>query len=75
MTRANYDKIKVGMTGSQVTALIGPSNEMDAHGRVVFRFSPGDKWMSETVTWKYGNKVVTIAFKDGRVESKSQSGL
>jgi hypothetical protein len=75
MTRANYDKIQVGMSGGQVTALIGPSREINGKGEVLYRWAPGDKLMTEIVVWNYSPKVVTIVFKDGRVESKSQAGL
>jgi hypothetical protein len=58
MTRANYDKIQVGMSGSQVTALIGPSKEIDSNGEVLYRWAPGDKWTDEIVVWDYGSKAV-----------------
>src|SRR5262249_43941900 len=84
ITKANYDKIKVGMTLKQVEAIIGPPDvAMQGNGcrgctiAGIFRregqchivMDPGK------IEWMENHKTITLKFKYGRVTHKEQSGL
>lgn len=59
-----YPDVKMGMTESEVEALLGkPDSTADADGKI-------------SKTWKMDvdKRVITITFKDGKVEGKSSRG-
>lgn len=71
MTKAEFDKIKTGMTYKQVTAIVGGPGEL-----LVGAGNPGDQ--SYTVQF-YGEGSMEanaqLMFNGGKLESKAQMGL
>ena len=66
LSKANYDKIKEGMTRDEVRAVFGTSGP-NATPRT-------DKDEYELV-WKYGEKEIAVRFRGERSISKSQVGV
>lgn len=82
----NYEKIKEGMTESEVQAILGigeeqASSSINIPGQSISVPGGGNvsiKGMSSSakvVKWESGGKVITITFSDGKVMAKAQFGL
>ncbi len=68
--REHYDRIKTGMTQSEVESVLGKGK---VHGGDV---SVGEVSLSATtIRWSDGDKQITVVFTDGRVVMKQQRGL
>jgi hypothetical protein len=82
ITKANADRINVGMTEQEVSAILGGPNEtsevalpdVGAMMGAVPGVSALPKKARQSV-WKEGPKVITITFVDGRVSAKTAAGL
>jgi hypothetical protein len=86
VTKANYDKIEVGMTQEQVEKILGKGSKDEggdgsnvaaqvgvAVGGVASAPTAGPK--GETYIWESGTRSITITFVDGKVRLKQSSGL
>src|SRR5467141_3672513 len=60
VTQENLDRIQVGMTTEEVTAILGPD---DVHVRI-YRRDYEDR------TWFCGSNTLAVRFKNGRVTEK-----
>jgi hypothetical protein len=72
ITRDNYDKIQVGMKGSEVKKVLGDSTEKTNSASVnlgIVDFS------GETLIWRDGQQSITVVFMNDQVILKSQVGL
>jgi outer membrane protein assembly factor BamE (lipoprotein component of BamABCDE complex) len=67
ITKANYDRIKTGMTKKQVEEILG-KGKTGASGAI-------EDFSGATVVWKDGDKIITIGFLNDKVKIKTESGL
>ena len=63
VSRANYDKITIGMSLSQVESILGPGKES------------GSSVQIRIMNWSEGPRIISVTFAKGRVSSKVQVGL
>ena len=71
VTKDNYDKIKEGMTLSEVEAILG-KGEKQAGGSI----SIGDiGGTGDVYVWKDEQKEIKVTFRDGKAVAWVQSGL
>jgi hypothetical protein len=90
ITKANYNKIKDGMTVAAVEGILGKGEEqasVDAGGSVDIPGQnvgginvPGQKvevpkMSAKNYVWKDGTKIITITFINDKVTAKAQAGL
>ncbi len=74
VNQANYDKIETGITGlkiEQVKEIMGEPTEQQSSGIGL----GGIGIKSNTMTWKDGDKSISIIFLNDQAISKSQNGL
>lgn len=74
VNQANYDKIETGITGlkiENVKEIMGEPTEQQSSGIGL----GGIGIKGNTMTWKDGNKSITIVFLNDQAISKSQNGL
>jgi hypothetical protein len=67
----NYDKVETGMTQSEVEAILGAGNVENGGGASIGDISLSGKILS----WGSGKQQIKVTFANGKVISKSQSGL
>lgn len=71
VTAENYDKIQAQMTLAQVEQILGKGTEESGGGLAV-----GDLNLSaKKVTWKSGDKSITVSFANDKVVMKTKSGF
>jgi hypothetical protein len=88
INKANFDKIKPGMTESEVEGILGKGEEKASVGGgmpgpgVQVPAAPNIGGMLpmalpnlKTKVWQDGSKTITIIFVDGKVTIPAQSGL
>ena len=79
---ANYDRIKEGMTESEVEGILGKGEEK-ASSSLNFPGKPGGGKGTvpgipssiKVKLWQDGKKAISITFADGKVMNKIQNGL
>jgi hypothetical protein len=74
VTQANYDKIETGVTGlkvEKIKEILGEPTEQQSGGLGV----GGVGVTGRTMTWKDGDRSITILFLNDQAMTKSQSGL
>jgi len=69
LTRAKYDKIRIGMRRSEVEGIIGGRGEEFYSGRGGGSSFVSVKWVGENF------KTIIVSFRNDRVTSRSQVGL
>jgi hypothetical protein len=62
VTKENYEKIKDGMSEAGVIGIMGPPTETN---------TPPNHPNMKGLTWINGNDRITVSFKDGKVEMKT----
>jgi hypothetical protein len=81
VTKANYDKITVGMTLSEVEAILGKGERGPGDARNIARGAgveiPGAEESSGATAycWERGDKKITIYFANDKVLTKAKEGL
>jgi hypothetical protein len=80
---SNYEKVKEGMTESEVEALLGPGElqtdfNLDVPSKSISLpigniTTPEVKSSTRLKKWKSGTKVVKITFQDGKVITKAMA--
>jgi hypothetical protein len=71
VTQTNYDKIKTGMSKSDVEGILGTGKEQVSSGGTF----GGVTMNAQGMVWQDGNKIITVMFMNDEVQSKSQMGL
>jgi len=71
ISKSNYDKIKTGMTLSEVQGILGPGVEQASAGGVLGKITAAGK----IVKWTDGKKSITITFVDDKVKVMTHTGL
>jgi hypothetical protein len=71
VSKANYDKVEVGMTTSQVEAILGKGTEKAGAGGAIGSLAGSGK----IVTWGDENKSITVTFANDKVVAKAEKGL
>lgn len=71
VSQENYEKVKVGMTESEVEDILGSGKVQESGGASVGVFSLSGK----VVRWGDDSKNITVTFANGEVIAKSQEGL
>lgn len=71
VTQANYKQIETGMTQAEVEAILGEGKEQVSSGGTF----GGITMNAEGKVWQDGNKIITVMFMNGEVQSKSQMGF
>jgi hypothetical protein len=67
LTKANAEKIKVGMTEAEVKAILGePKVSADTDKQDT---PPAEKSGIRQLTWKESDRTISISFKDGKVHA------
>ena len=81
INKANYDKIKDGMSEKEVEAILGPGEEQSSIGANMPGVSaggvsvPGVSMSGKNKVWKEGTKIITIMFMNDKMTMKAQTGL
>jgi hypothetical protein len=81
VSKSNYDKVKEGMTETQVEAILGKGKEQASSDVSVPGMSaggvsvPGMSASAKVLVWEDGGKIISISFMNGKVVSKAQAGL
>lgn len=65
LTKANVDEVAEGMSKKQVESILGPPTAVDSTDLILLK--------KTTYTYKQGNDVVTVVFKDDKVQSKEST--
>ncbi len=71
VSKSNYDKINTGMTVAEVEGILGKGTEEAGGGGAIGNLAGSAKVMS----WKDGDKTITITFVNDKVTLKAQKGL
>jgi hypothetical protein len=71
VTKSNFDQIKIGMTVAQVEAILGKGTESAGAAGTVAGLTGSGK----VVTWKDGEKTITVTFANDKVVLTAASGL
>jgi hypothetical protein len=71
LIRANYDKIKTGMTLAEVEKVLGKGKEQTSNE---FEFA-GKKTVTIAYIWSDRGKTITVVVQNDKVTSKAQIGL
>ena len=71
ISRENYDKVQTGMTVAQVKEILGEPAETKSGGASVL----GIGGTASTLTWKAGDKTITLTFVNDQLTTKSMSNL
>ncbi len=81
INQANYDKIKAGMSVSDVEAILGKGSE-EASSALDTSGMPGGmpgmpnmKTSMKVMAWKSGNNVITASFMNGKLMTKGKAGF
>lgn len=80
VTRENFDQIRLGMSLTEVTAILGSGTEespssgtsVDAAGLMS---RSGGESQDRTFVWKDGGKKIVVTFAKGRVVAMHHEGL
>ena len=82
LTKANYEKIKTGMTREQVEEILGPGKDMPAseypqpRTRVQARIKQLlDSGVATALKWASGRRLIIVVFKDQKVTAQSSRNL
>lgn len=65
LTKANVDEVTEGMSKKQVESILGPPTAVDTTDLILLK--------KTTYTYKQSNDVVTVVFKDDKVQSKEST--
>jgi outer membrane protein assembly factor BamE (lipoprotein component of BamABCDE complex) len=65
ITKANVDQVTEGMTKKQVESILGPPTSLNNQDFVIMK--------KTTYTYRQGKDMVTIVFKDDKVQSKDST--
>ena len=65
ITKANVDEVAEGMSKKQVESVLGPPTELDTKDFLILK--------KTTYTYRQGNDIVTIVFKDDKVVEKQST--
>jgi outer membrane protein assembly factor BamE (lipoprotein component of BamABCDE complex) len=65
ITKANVDEIAEGMSKKQVESILGPPSSLSTEDFVIMK--------KTTYVYRQGKDVVTIVFKDDKVQSKDST--
>ena len=65
LTQANYDKISLGMSKSQVETILGTPRSADSQDMLIFK--------KTTYRYEDGEKFAMITFKNDEVDSKDSN--
>lgn len=71
ITKANYDKIKTGMTLAEVEKILGKGRSQGS-SEVYFG---GQKIATSNYAWSEWGKTITVVVQNGKVTTKAQFGL
>ncbi len=71
MNREHYDQVQTGMTLDQVKKILGEPDETKSGGVNVL----GVGGSATTMTWKSGDKSITVTFVNDKVVAKDMSNL
>jgi hypothetical protein len=71
VTKSNFDQVTNGMTLAQVEAILGKGTESTGMFSAIGNLAGSGKF----VTWKDGEKTITITFVNDKVVLKAASGL
>jgi hypothetical protein len=71
VSKGNYDKISNGMTVAEVEGIMGKGAEEAAGAGAIGNLAGSAKVMS----WKDGDKTITVTFVNDKVTAKIQKGL
>lgn len=71
VTQSNYEKIKTGMSKSEVEAILGAGKEQASSGGTF----GGITMNAQGMVWQDGNKIITVMFMNDEVQSKAQMGF
>ena len=71
VSKANYDKIEIGMTEAQVEKILGKGTPQADAGGAIGNLAGSAK----IVSWKDGDKGITVTFINGKVTLKAPQGL
>lgn len=71
ITKDNYNEIKTGMTLDEVAGILGAGTEQASSDASFGGISIDMKGM----VWQNEDKIISITFSHGKVQSKSQIGL
>ncbi len=77
LTMEKYDQIRVGMDQDDVEDIMGDSmtSYSSMHG-TVSTSEDGDIFLEDgEMKWEHGSKSITLKFREGKVVSKTQTGL
>jgi hypothetical protein len=69
--REHYDQVQAGMTIDQVKKILGDPAETNSAGGSVLGISGN----ATTMTWKTGDKSITVSFVNDKVVVKNMSNL
>ena len=65
IAKANVDEVSEGMSKKQVESILGPPTSMDNQDFVIMK--------KTTYVYRQGKDMVTIVFKDDKVQSKDST--
>src|SRR3979411_1351710 len=65
ITKANVDEVTEGMSKKQVESILGPPTSIDSKDFVIMK--------KTTYVYRQGKDVVTIVFKDDKVQAKDST--
>ena len=65
ITKANVDEVSEGMSKKQVESILGPPTSMNNEDFVIMK--------KTTYVYRQGKDMVTIVFKDDKVQSKDST--
>jgi hypothetical protein len=71
VNKTSYEKIKNGMSLSEVESILGKGKEQASSGGSFGGISMEAKGM----VWQDGNKIITVMFMNDAVQSKAQMGF
>lgn len=82
LSKENFAKVQVGMSLFDVQQILGKGEQQGGDGAnmaaqygVALESGGGGAKGVETYVWESGNKKITIVFKQGKVVSKTETGL
>ena len=71
VSKENFDKVTTGMTQEQVEGILGEGTEEAGGGGTLGNLTGSAK----VITWKDGEKAITITFVNGKMTAKVPKGL
>jgi hypothetical protein len=91
INQTNYTKINTGMSQAEVEAILGPGTEQGSSSVAVPAMpsvpgvpaatgtpalgAPGTTVSTKVLTWRDGNKMISVTMMNDKVVSKAQVGL